>query len=290
MNANCDPDQGEPVAQPTRLPRIALMGEFSAGKSTLANLLLGQSVSPVKVTATQLPPVWFSHGPKAMFRIDAEGAETPIDEDRFATISHHDTQAVRIRLESEVLEFCDVIDMPGTSDPNMPQDIWARILAGVDGVVWCTPSTQAWRQTEAAMWELVPEHLHRNSLLLITRMDMLRTQTDRDRVIARVGREVEGLFRAVLPISLTEALSDRENQEVLERSGADRFVENLVDLVESFGPLAAEHAPIAFDKPPENPPAAKTDAPNVVQIQSESVVPSRVAPRRVRLAQPRAVR
>jgi len=33
-----------------RRPRIALMGEFSAGKSTLSNLLLGARPLPEKVT------------------------------------------------------------------------------------------------------------------------------------------------------------------------------------------------------------------------------------------------
>ena len=36
-------------------PRIALMGEFSSGKSTLLNLLIGEALLPTKVTATELP-------------------------------------------------------------------------------------------------------------------------------------------------------------------------------------------------------------------------------------------
>ena len=52
------------MPDPSQMPRIALMGEFSAGKSTLTNLLLGSRPLPVKVTATRLPPVWISHGPE----------------------------------------------------------------------------------------------------------------------------------------------------------------------------------------------------------------------------------
>ena len=46
--------------QNEKRPRVALMGEFSAGKSTLSNLLIGRAALPVNVTATQLPPVWMS--------------------------------------------------------------------------------------------------------------------------------------------------------------------------------------------------------------------------------------
>ena len=36
-----------------RVPRIALMGEFSAGKSTLLNLLIERDLIPTRATATR---------------------------------------------------------------------------------------------------------------------------------------------------------------------------------------------------------------------------------------------
>ncbi|WP_425100120.1 dynamin family protein [Tropicibacter sp. S64] len=285
MNAAPSPQQD--CSNANRRPRIALMGEFSAGKSTLANLLLGQTVSPVKVTATQLPPVWYAHGPQCVMRVDNSGAEEVIDPEDLTRVSHQQTQAVRILLDAEVLEFCDVIDMPGTSDPNMPQDIWDRMLARIDGVVWCTPATQAWRQSEAALWESLPARLHDNSLLLITRMDTLQSATDRDRVTARVRRETQGLFRKALPISLTEAMADPENPEVLERCGADLFVESLVELVEGLGLRRCDADPVRFDAVDTTGAPGRQAAPRPqVQPPSEpetdSVVPRRVVPRRVR--------
>ena len=62
-----------------RRPRIALMGEFSAGKSTLSNLLVGGDVLPVQVTATQLPPVWISKDTSAPFRVDLLDDVHPVD-------------------------------------------------------------------------------------------------------------------------------------------------------------------------------------------------------------------
>ena len=64
----------DPAAEEeTRLPRVCLMGEFSAGKSTLSNLLIGASALPVNVTATQLPPVWISHGTDTPYRVGLDG-------------------------------------------------------------------------------------------------------------------------------------------------------------------------------------------------------------------------
>ena len=62
-----------------RKPRIALMGEFSAGKSTLSNLLMGVRPLPEKVTATRLSPVWITYGTDAPYRMDVEGYSEPIE-------------------------------------------------------------------------------------------------------------------------------------------------------------------------------------------------------------------
>ena len=70
------------------------------------------------------------------------------------------------------------------------------------------------------------------SLLLITRWDKIHGESDRARVLRRVERETEGLFAARLPISLLEALSAGEDQELLTRSGAAAFREHLVAILD----------------------------------------------------------
>jgi len=253
-----------PGIVPARKPRIALMGEFSAGKSTLANLLLGQNISPVRVTATQMPPVWYAKGLPGATIMLRNGREMPISLEDLTSVAPRETLAVRVFMQSEVLDFCDLIDMPGTSDPNMAQDMWQDILSEAEGVVWCTPATQAWRQSEAAIWEMMPPDLWSRSLLLVTRMDKLLTERDRLRVIARVEREAGEYFKCVLPISLTEALSARDDDEVLESSGTGAFIDALIGLVEEMGfrPREAaeseaddpgfDDAPIEFGGDPEN--------------------------------------
>jgi hypothetical protein len=239
----------KPAAARRDKPRIALMGEFSAGKSTLANLLLGQDISPVKVTATQMPPVWYARGLPGATILDHAGRETPIALDDLAGVSSRDTLAVKVFMPSEVLDFCDLIDMPGTSDPNMAQDMWDDILCQAEGVVWCTPATQAWRQSEAAIWEQMPPDLWSRSLLLITRMDKMLTDRDRQRVTARVRREAGAYFRDVLPISLTEALAARDDEEVLRRSGTEAFTDALIALVQEMGVVPPEAAETSAPAP-----------------------------------------
>ena len=126
------PDTGNQPEAVARKPRLALMGEFSAGKSTLTNLLVGRQPLPVKVTATRLPPVWISHGPESALITNSDGSETPVSIDDLAGVPMDTTELIRLTLPAEALDLCDLIDMPGISDPNMPSSVWQKLLPEVE--------------------------------------------------------------------------------------------------------------------------------------------------------------
>jgi len=157
--------------------------------------------------------------------------------------------------------------MPGISDPNMQSDVWRAVIGEADHVIWCTHATQAWRQSEAATWESLPQELRAKSLLLLTRFDKLLTPRDRDRVMGRVRRETRGLFHKVFPVSLTQALSAGEDSQIWDQSGAEPFVKSLVDLLMKQGSAARENRR-AIDRAAA---LAKTDP-----VSSVHVLPSRV--------------
>ena len=154
-------------------PRLALMGEFSAGKSTLTNLLLEGSPLPTRVTATRLPPVWISHGTPCAVQVAHDGRETEFDPANIDDVDLDEIRLIRLQMEADFLQICDLIDMPGISDPNMDAGVWQSVFGEVDSVVWCTHATQAWRQSEAATWEEIRHLTNGDNLLLVTQMDKL---------------------------------------------------------------------------------------------------------------------
>jgi len=107
-------------------------------------------------------------------------------------------------------------------------------LPEVDAVLWCTHATQAWRQSEAAAWDTIPKAVREHSLLLVTRFDKLTTERDKKRVLARLGKETDGLFNATFPISLTEALAAGEDYEAFHASGGAAFLEHFLPLIETL--------------------------------------------------------
>lgn len=281
--------------QGTRKPRLALMGEFSAGKSTLSNLLLGCAPLPTRVTATRLPPVWLSQGDDAAYAIGHDGSERPIDLAELDRIDLAETRYIRIFMDAELLELCDLIDMPGISDPNMSSEVWQSVFELADSVVWCTHATQAWRQSEAATWESLRDQTRGENLLLITQFDKLVSERDQARVLARVKKETAGQFSAVYPVSLMNALKAGDDPEAWAASGAGDFTNHMVEILLAQAPAddgglkpieRAEQpspAPVSVDdhaapaaSAADNAPVAE---PEMAEDQDDS---DRITPKRVR--------
>ena len=228
-------------------PRLVLMGEFSAGKSTLSNILLGSVPLPMRVTATRLPPVHLSYGAPGAVAVSKNGDHIPFDLSDLDSVSLDETQSIHLTMKADTLQLCDLVDMPGISDPNMPKDIWESVVGEADHVVWCTHATQAWRQSEAAIWEMMQEKTSGKNLLLITQFDKLRNNRDRIRVLNRVTKETKGQFSAVYPVSLLEALNAEDDYETWQSSGAAAFSEHLIEMLLASGgesnPATAETEP-----------------------------------------------
>ena len=269
--------------QAHRLPRIALMGEFSAGKSTLANLLIGADTLPVQVVATQLPPVWIRYGAQPSMLVDVAGKETPCTLEGLRDLCLDDVAFIQLYCEAEILKNCEVIDMPGTSDPNMMSINWERMMPFVDGVLWCSPATQAWRQSEAALWEDVDSQVQAHSILVLTRADALLSAGDKAKVIARVRAEAGDAFAEIQMISLTQARDAITGEEPWGESGAEAFFAAFTSLLAALA-VRLEDAPV--QRPAARVRTEKANDGNAAPtVSTQAVVPRRPQLRRPKVRQ-----
>ena len=273
-------DSDTQMRQNPRKTRLALMGEFSAGKSTLSKLFLGDAPLPVKVTATRLPPVWISHGESAAYAVGHDGTETPIEIEDIDQVRIEDTRMIRLFNPSETLEICDLIDMPGISDPNMSSDVWLSVMDEVDSVVWCTQATQAWRQSEAATWEQIADRTNGDNILLVTQVDKLRSDRDLDRVLMRVRKETKGQFKDVFPLSITGAIAAGDDEAEWIESGAADFIDLLVELL--MNPSPKPTSALDEDQKPDQAAVETRDqelAPQKERLDDTSEPPAPAAPK-----------
>lgn len=210
-------------------PCIALMGEFSAGKTTLINFLLGEDILPTQVTATHVPPVWISYGTGEPFYIDSDNHQHPVDLNDIQALDVANVRYIKIFSDAEILKQMDLIDTPGISDPNIPEFHKDTAIENADAVIWCTHATQAWRESERSTWVALPEEFQANSILLATRSDKL-DERNRERVRRRLAREAGDLFGHIIMFSATDAIIARDEEdlvELLESSGGQALQETL---------------------------------------------------------------
>ena len=272
----------------TRKPRIAIMGEFSSGKSTLCNVLMGARPLLEKVTATQLPPVWLSYGPDDAYTVGLDGQAYDLDLAHLEQVSLETTEHVRIVMQSDILRYCDLIDMPGISDPSMSPEVWERLAHLADGVLWCTHATQAWRQSESGVWASFPKELRRNSILLVTRFDKIITEADRAKVMKRVVAECGELFAHIFPVSLLKAMNAGDDEAKWIDSGAEAFSGALFEVIhrlidEGFPEPGQEDQPAIRPDAADNPDIGNSPIARIferlTEIRNTPVV--KVMPRRV---------
>jgi hypothetical protein len=160
-----------------------------------------------------------------------DGHAYDLDLAELEDVSLETTEHVRIFMKSDILRYCDLIDMPGISDPSMSSEVWERMAHLADAVLWCTHATQAWRQSESGVWSTFPAEMRDNSLLLVTRFDKIVGDTDRAKVLKRVKQETEGLFADVFPVSLLQAMRAGDDEGKWVESGADSFTKALFDII-----------------------------------------------------------
>ena len=258
------PDATHPSAAQHK-PRLILMGEFSSGKSTLSNILLGGPTLPTQVTATRLPPVHVSYGEPSACGLTHTGDIVEIDLSDLACLTPEAFRSLHVTMQADTLELCDLVDMPGISDPNMPTDTWDALTRSTDHVIWCTHATQAWRQSEAAAWDRMRGGCSGLNLLLVTQFDKLRNARDRSRVLSRVLAETADKFSAVFPVSLLEAMAAGDDFDAWQDSGAHAFMERLVEILLApqvpFEPavrLASPDTLVLRAPVPKSPPKALT--------------------------------
>lgn len=217
----------------SRRPTFALMGEFSAGKSTLLNVLLGQPILPAMVTATKLPVIWMTYdAQQSCYGLTQDGQLHEIDSITPNLEVWDKYQIVRMALDAPVLKLSDIIDTPGISDPRLGAGSLNSIAQYVDFAIWCTAANQAWRQSEKAAWSSLPDNLREDSLLAVTRADTLGTAKDIHKVIKRMRMETRGLFRNICPIASLHAAEAAQNGKVIDpvgwqESGADALMQEI---------------------------------------------------------------
>ena len=111
--------------------KVAVIGNFSSGKSSFINSILGAEVCPVKVNPTTSSVTKFVYGDsEEIFLIEENGNKKPISKEEYHLMCQHELENMEkseafffeYRYPSEVLKNIELYDTPGFENPKNPND------------------------------------------------------------------------------------------------------------------------------------------------------------------------
>lgn len=234
------------IAARERLARpltIAIMGEFSAGKSTFVNALLGEAVAPMGVLPTTTTINVFRSGPSGGGRVHyRDGHIETLAADEVQPFLHglDSTAAAAIRhveIERTGLRMGDtaVVDTPGLNalDPFHEQ-VARGFIDEADAVVWLFSATRSGAASEVGMLASLRAG-GRQVLGVLNKVDTL--EADEQRELADYLRAQLGeVLVEVVPVRAREALEHRTG----DRKGEDPFAAVEQSLERNFMQRARE--------------------------------------------------
>jgi small GTP-binding protein len=222
---------------------ITVMGEFSSGKSTFVNALLGAEIAPVGITPTTATINIAKYGRERRGRVvyeDDRERELRWDELGAALSRLGADEARRIRhvevlYPLDALERVNIVDTPGLNSILPEHEATARrFIAEADAVVWLFTVGQAGKATEREALERIRAEGKR-VLGVVNKIDQASPE-DAARIVAHTQKELGPLVDALVPVSARRALAARQAGDAaalaasgwpaLEAALEERFFQN----------------------------------------------------------------
>ncbi len=225
------------IAARERLARpltIAIMGEFSSGKSTFINALLGEAVAPMGVLPTTSTINLFRRGPSGSARVHyRDGSIGTVARDEVHTFLQNldDIEASRIRhMEIERtgprLGEAAVVDTPGLNALDaFHERVTREFVEEADAIIWIFSATRGGAASEgSALKSLCADG--RQVLGVLNKVDTLDPE-ERAELVAYLQDQFGALLLDVIPICASAALELRTHppgEANLEAPEADPFI------------------------------------------------------------------
>lgn len=188
--------------------KVLVMGEFSAGKSTMINALIGEPILPERaLTATAIiTEIKYGEEKKAViYPIKGrwKGGDAPfnvpVTELRKYLLINHNIGDADVKdantMEGNVIaspfekaevfmpldilkDGVEIIDSPGLNDPASHGDITHKYLPNVHAIIYCVNGLRAYSQSEKVVIEnLILKH-YTTPMFLVTRYDNVREDNE----------------------------------------------------------------------------------------------------------------
>lgn len=231
---------------------IAVLGEFNAGKSTLVNALMGETLVPTGVLPTTAHINVLRFGPRRAAQLHLDnGAVEEVALTQLKKRIKKDKGPVRIDHIEVLVPHPDLRrvhfwDTPGFNALDPDHERHARqALLRAEAIIWLLDAGQALADSEMQLLDTV-HHGDERLLVVLNKIDRLGSGDERQQgvqtLVTRIDEHLAGRVSAIFAISALEGFKARQAQdaEALTASGLQSLLDHLQgDVYERVASLKA---------------------------------------------------
>ncbi|MGH7793022.1 MAG: dynamin family protein, partial [Thermodesulfobacteriota bacterium] len=192
---------------------IVFIGEFSTGKSSIINALLGEKILPEGITPTTDKITILKYG------------EVDVREEYLENGNYY------ISIPENRLKGFVIVDTPGTNVTiEQHEQITQEFIPKADIVFFVIGAERAVTGSEAKLIRFIKEDWLKNIVFLLNKIDIVENDEELKELIQYSEGEIERIFKIkpfLLPISAKLAIQGKQfkNPELYSRSGFQRLDE-----------------------------------------------------------------
>lgn len=204
---------------------IMVMGEFSTGKSTLINAIVGQEIAAVNATPTTAVITVLTYGETEKVVVHYKnGYENEFDAKNFAKLTamsanskfnnlHSTIKYVERFMPLDILKDVAVIDSPGLNDTDEGHiAATEKFMDNADVVLWVSSVEQAGKRSEIDSMKMLSSRL--KPVLVVNKIDMVdEEEEDPKEILSRLENQLGNRVQSVIGVSAKMALQGKLNND-----------------------------------------------------------------------------
>lgn len=220
--------------------KIAIIGQFSSGKSTFLNALLGQEILPSGITPITAKICHIVYGNDYTLELHYKNgniATKPLYYMNEVSVAENAKIAFyKLYAPLELLKSMSFLDTPGFNSQNQSDtDTTNAVLESVDGIIWLTLIDNVGKQSEK---EIINAHIRRyasKSLCVLNQKDRLKNEDEINTSLEYAKKAFSGLFGDIIAISAKNALqSYSHNNELNAEKAGELLLDSNIQSVVAF--------------------------------------------------------
>lgn len=220
--------------------KIAIIGQFSSGKSTFLNALLGQEILPSGITPITAKICHIVYGNDYALELHYKNgniATKPLYYMNEVSVAENAKIAFyKLYAPLELLKSMSFLDTPGFNSQNQSDtDTTNAVLESVDGIIWLTLIDNVGKQSEK---EIINAHIRRyasKSLCVLNQKDRLKNEDEINTSLEYAKKAFSGLFGDIIAISAKNALqSYGHNNELNAEKAGELLLDSNIQSVVAF--------------------------------------------------------